>query len=120
MKFLHDQMKHICLIHRTWTSDTRGCDVASERSRTREEFPMRQASRWTVPMQFAALALVWGASFLFMKIALEGLSAIQVVFGRLALGSLVLAVVMASTRRRWPPRPVQSSAGPIRPQGLTW
>lgn len=66
---------------------------------------MRQASRWTVPMQFAALALVWGASFLFMKIALEGLSAIQVVFGRLALGSLVLAVVMASTRRRWPREP---------------
>ncbi len=72
---------------------------------TKGDLPMRPASRLTVPMQFAALALVWGASFLFMKVALEGLSAIQVVFGRLALGSLILAIVMASTRRRWPREP---------------
>lgn len=62
---------------------------------------MRLAA-WAVPVQFAALSLVWGASFLLMKVALDGLSPVQLVVGRLALGSLVLVSVMLATRRRWP------------------
>lgn len=55
-----------------------------------------------VPVQFAALAMVWGASFLFIRVALDGLSPVQVVFGRLACGALVLAAIMAASGRRWP------------------
>lgn len=35
---------------------------------------------------FVVLSLVWGASFLFMKVGLEGLSPAQLVLGRLTLG----------------------------------
>ncbi|GAA5016944.1 DMT family transporter [Streptomyces siamensis] len=56
----------------------------------------------SVGAQFIALALMWGASFLFIKVSLEGLSPAQVMFGRLALGAVFLAGVMAVTGRRWP------------------
>ncbi|WP_405640247.1 DMT family transporter [Streptomyces uncialis] len=52
--------------------------------------------------QFLVLAAVWGASFLFIKVSVAGLSPVQVVLGRLGLGALCLAAVMAATRRRWP------------------
>ncbi|MEU4406024.1 DMT family transporter [Streptosporangium sp. NPDC023963] len=55
---------------------------------------------------YLALALTWGASFLFIKVALTGLSPAQTVLGRLALGALALNVIMLVTRRRWPGRPV--------------
>jgi drug/metabolite transporter (DMT)-like permease len=51
---------------------------------------------------FLALSLVWGASFLFMKVGLDGLSPAQVVVGRILLGAATLAVIMTVTRRRWP------------------
>lgn len=56
----------------------------------------------SVGAQFVALAVLWGASYLFMKVSLEGLSPAQVMLGRLALGGLFLAGVMAVTGRRWP------------------
>ena len=37
-------------------------------------------------LMFAALAATWGASFLFIKIGLEGLTPAQVVLGRLTAG----------------------------------
>ena len=55
-----------------------------------------------VTIAYVALALVWGSSFLFMKIGLEGLSAGQVALGRIALGALALVAIMAATRRKWP------------------
>ncbi len=55
-----------------------------------------------VTIAYIALALVWGSSFLFMKIGLEGLSAGQVALGRIALGALALIAIMAFTRRKWP------------------
>jgi drug/metabolite transporter (DMT)-like permease len=51
---------------------------------------------------FLALSLVWGASFLFIKVGLEGFSPAQVVLGRILLGALTLVVIMTATRRRWP------------------
>lgn len=51
---------------------------------------------------FLALALVWGASFLFIKVGLQGLSPAQVVLGRILLGAAALALIMLVTRRRWP------------------
>ncbi|MFD1322713.1 DMT family transporter [Micromonospora sonneratiae] len=56
----------------------------------------------SVGAQFVVLAVVWGASFLFMKVSLDGMSPAQVMLGRLALGAIFLAMVMAVSRRRWP------------------
>ncbi len=53
--------------------------------------------------QFALLAAVWGASFLFIKVGLEGLSPAQVVLGRLLTGAVALVVVSLVGRQR-PPR----------------
>ncbi|MCF6523553.1 DMT family transporter [Streptomyces sp. JJ36] len=60
---------------------------------------------WTVPVQFVLLALSWGASFLFIKVALEGLAPVQVVAGRLLAGAAVLLLLAAVTRRRLPRQP---------------
>lgn len=56
-------------------------------------------------VSYACLALTWGASFLFMKLALHDLAPGQVATGRLLLGALTLVGVMLATRRRWPREP---------------
>jgi drug/metabolite transporter (DMT)-like permease len=56
--------------------------------------------------QYLALALTWGASFLFVELGLAGLSPVQVVLARLVLGALTLATVTAVTRQRLPREPV--------------
>ncbi|MFD4943488.1 DMT family transporter [Streptomyces sp. NPDC058239] len=48
------------------------------------------------------LALLWGSTFLWIKLALKGLSPAQVTVIRCALGALVLAVVCLSTQQRLP------------------
>ena len=40
------------------------------------------------------LSLLWGGSFFFVEVALSGLPALSVVFGRVALGALCLAVML--------------------------
>ena len=55
-----------------------------------------------IVVKYVALALIWGSSFLLIKVALEGLSPAQVALGRIVLGALALAVVATVTRRRWP------------------
>ena len=59
----------------------------------------------SVAAQFAALALVWGGSFLFVRLALRGISPVQVAVGRLILGAIILALIMIVTNRRWPRDP---------------
>jgi drug/metabolite transporter (DMT)-like permease len=46
---------------------------------------------------FAALGLIWGASFLFIKVALKDMAPTVIVLGRSASGALALAVIMAVT-----------------------
>lgn len=55
--------------------------------------------------QYLVLALVWGASFLFIKVGLEGMSPAQVVMGRLSAGASVLVLVSLLTRRPLPRDP---------------
>jgi drug/metabolite transporter (DMT)-like permease len=43
--------------------------------------------------RFVLLALLWGSSFTFIKVSLEGLTASQLVFSRLVLGAAVLLVI---------------------------
>ncbi|GAB3575528.1 DMT family transporter [Leifsonia lichenia] len=59
-----------------------------------------------VAVQFIAMGLVWGASFLFMKVGLEGVSFGQVVWARLVFGAITLAVIAIITRSRLPREPV--------------
>jgi drug/metabolite transporter (DMT)-like permease len=59
-----------------------------------------------VAAQFTLLAITWGASFLFIKIGLEGLSPAQVVLGRLSGGALALGAISALTRAALPRSPV--------------
>ncbi|WP_238385325.1 DMT family transporter [Nesterenkonia muleiensis] len=58
-----------------------------------------------LPFQFAALALAWGSSFLFMRIGLDGLSPIQVVVVRMTLGSATLLALCLALRVRLPREP---------------
>lgn len=51
-----------------------------------------------IAVQFAAMGTVWGASFLFMKVALEGVSFGQVSWTRLVLGAVALGLIVAARR----------------------
>lgn len=53
-------------------------------------------------IRLGGLALLWGSSFLWIAIALEGLSPAQIVVVRLVLGALVLTMVLKAARRRLP------------------
>jgi drug/metabolite transporter (DMT)-like permease len=53
---------------------------------------------------YLALALIWGNSFVFIKVGLESLTPAGVVFSRLALGMVTMLVISAATRTALPPR----------------
>lgn len=53
-------------------------------------------------VQFILLALTWGSSFLFVAVALTGLSPAQVVLARLVTGALALGAICAIGRHRLP------------------
>ena len=59
-----------------------------------------------VALQFVAMGLVWGASFLFMKVALDGVSFGQVAWARLVFGAITLGVIVLVTRSRLPREPI--------------
>jgi drug/metabolite transporter (DMT)-like permease len=52
--------------------------------------------------RIAVLAAIWGCSFLFIKVALEGVTAAQIVVARLLLGATVLTTYALVRRERWP------------------
>jgi drug/metabolite transporter (DMT)-like permease len=51
---------------------------------------------------YLALALIWGTSFLFIKVAVRELHPLWLTFGRVAAGAAVLLVVLVATRDRLP------------------
>ncbi|MEU5400799.1 DMT family transporter [Streptomyces sp. NPDC005963] len=53
-------------------------------------------------IRFGVLSLVWGFSFLLIKVGNEGFAPFQVTLGRLFFGTAVLAVAMAVRRERLP------------------
>ena len=55
---------------------------------------------WRV--QFALLALLWGASFLFIKIGVEELAPVDVALSRVLLGATVLVGTVLAARERLP------------------
>jgi drug/metabolite transporter (DMT)-like permease len=61
----------------------------------------RRALDWR--LRFGALSLIWGFSFLLIKVGTEGYAPFQVTLGRLLFGTTVLAAAMA-VKREWLPR----------------
>ena len=53
-------------------------------------------------LRLVMLALLWGSSFLFIKVAVEGVSPVQLVLARLALGALVLLALVGIRRAPMP------------------
>ncbi|WP_447004441.1 DMT family transporter [Saccharothrix isguenensis] len=53
-------------------------------------------------IRMGVLALIWGSSFLWIKIALTGLSPIQITFTRTVLGTLVLVALVYWNKQRLP------------------
>jgi drug/metabolite transporter (DMT)-like permease len=58
--------------------------------------------RLTGLARVALLALIWGSGFLWIKVSLRGFSPVQLTFGRLALGALVLVAVLWFTKEALP------------------
>ena len=53
-------------------------------------------------LRFGTLSLIWGFSFLLIKVGTHGYAPFQVTFGRLLFGTVVLAAAMAVKRERLP------------------
>ncbi|MET8472803.1 DMT family transporter [Streptomyces sp. NPDC006422] len=60
----------------------------------------RRAFDWRI--RFGVLALIWGFSFLLIKVGTEGYAPLQVTLGRLLFGAAVLVVAMVVKRQRLP------------------
>ncbi|MFC4139051.1 MULTISPECIES: DMT family transporter [unclassified Microbacterium] len=56
----------------------------------------------SIVIQFVLTGIVWGSSFLFMKVALGGISPAQVAWSRLLLGALALGLFVVLRRDRLP------------------
>lgn len=65
--------------------------------------PTGRALGW--PVRFAVLSLVWGFSFLFIKVGTQGFAPLQVTLGRVAFGALVLLIIAVLKRERLPRSP---------------
>lgn len=60
----------------------------------------RPALDWRI--RFGVLSLIWGFSFLLIKVGTQGFAPFQVTFGRLLFGTAVLAAALAVKRQRLP------------------
>ncbi|SPF04618.1 DMT family transporter [Streptomyces sp. MA5143a] len=71
---------------------------------TRAPSPVSAPRRATVDwrLRFGFLSLIWGFSFLLIKVGTQAYAPFQVTFGRLVFGTLVLAAAMAVKRERLP------------------
>jgi drug/metabolite transporter (DMT)-like permease len=59
-----------------------------------------RAAPWQ--LWFLALGVIWGCSFLFIKLGLQSLSPFQVAFGRVLIGAITLQLVARATGTRLP------------------
>jgi len=62
---------------------------------------------WLTPLELGVLAAIWGASFMFMRVAAKDFGALPLVEVRLALGALILSPFLWRARahfpmKRWP------------------
>lgn len=73
-------------------------------SRTAPAAPVAAPAHRTLDwrLRFGALSLIWGFSFLLIKVGTNGYAPFQVTLGRLVFGTMVLAVAMLLKRQRLP------------------
>lgn len=64
----------------------------------------QHARAWLTPLELGVLGAIWGASFLFMRVAAKDFGATPLVEMRLALGALVLLPFLWRDRAAFPPR----------------
>jgi len=64
--------------------------------------PDAQARGWLTPLELGLLGAIWGASFLFMRVAAKDFGAVPLVEARLGLGSLVLLPFLWRARSQFP------------------
>ncbi|WP_177324301.1 DMT family transporter [Streptomyces mirabilis] len=76
--------------------------VTTPRTDTPTATPHRRRTALDWRIRFVALSLIWGFSFLLIKVGTEGYAPFQVTFGRLLFGTAVLAAAMAVKRERLP------------------
>ncbi|WP_406836375.1 DMT family transporter [Streptomyces sp. AHU1] len=76
--------------------------VASSRPVTPNGVAPRRRTALDWRIRFGVLSLIWGFSFLFIKVGTDGYAPFQVTFGRLLFGSVVLVAAMAVKRERLP------------------
>lgn len=62
----------------------------------------RQGFTVTTLLQFVGMGLIWGSSFLFIKVALTGVSFGQVAWARTILGAITLTAIMLIGRKSLP------------------
>jgi drug/metabolite transporter (DMT)-like permease len=65
-----------------------------------DQHPHQTRVPW--PAKFGALALIWGASFFFMKVGLRSLAPLQISGLRIVSGAAVLVALLAASRGRLP------------------
>ncbi|MEU1179142.1 DMT family transporter [Streptomyces sp. NPDC005820] len=83
------------------TAMTTAADTAAARTSAAPAVPRtRRTLDWR--LRFGALSLIWGFSFLLIKVGTHGYAPFQVTLGRLVFGTAVLAVAMAVRRERLP------------------
>lgn len=70
----------------------------------RSEPTLRSEPAWMTPLELAVLGAIWGASFLFMRVAAPEFGAFALVEVRLLSGALVLLPFLWLARRRFPLR----------------
>ncbi|MFJ9539272.1 DMT family transporter [Streptomyces sp. NPDC101225] len=56
--------------------------------------------------RFGLLAALWGCSFAFIKVSLDAFEPLQLAFGRLLVGALVVSAILAVTKGAFPGRAV--------------
>ena len=66
--------------------------------------PASMPRAWLTPLELGVLGAIWGASFLFMRVAAGDFGALALVEVRLSLGSLVLLPFLWRARAQFPAR----------------
>lgn len=69
---------------------------------TGQELGTRRPSSALLVTQFVLTGIIWGSSFLFMKVSLEGISPGQVAWSRLVLGAMTLGLFVLLRREALP------------------
>lgn len=64
--------------------------------------PQARTRDWITPLELVVLGAIWGASFLFMRVAATDFGAVPLVEVRLALGALVLLPFLWRSRAQFP------------------